>query len=403
MKKWKIFLFLILFAGLTIRLISAVKADYLLPTVLATPVVSPDGRDYDHRALNILCNRGYGYGYTPTHALFRTPVYPLFLAVVYLICGHSFLVVRVVQSIIGTLTCLLIYLIGFNIFGSKKIALLSVGIAALYPLFVFDCIQILTECLFTFLLAAAVFFILHFHDTKRMQFLLAGGLSLGLCALTRPVGIILLPLTCLWFFLVVKGKRQGLIYSLIVVLASLIVVSPWSIHNYIVYGRLILLSSQPSTMLWVGSGEWQGKGKDNFNEQFHKAAPDEFYKKAFGFILRNPKRFLKGRSRQFLRFWRIVPGLNHSLIRNIINLLSITFIPVVGLAGLFLSLSYKREKTLFFMMSTIAFTLAHTLTVGAVRYRVPLVDPYLIIFASFLIARILRFSYRGWRENGASI
>ena len=46
----------------------------------------------------------------------RTPIYPLFLSGVYFIFGHSYLAVRIMQAIIGALTCLLIYWLGKEIF-----------------------------------------------------------------------------------------------------------------------------------------------------------------------------------------------------------------------------------------------------------------------------------------------
>jgi hypothetical protein len=87
---------------------------------------------------------------------FMSPGYPYFLALIYLIFGHSIHVVAVIQSVIGSINCVLIYFIAQKVFsssgygtnaGDKELILspkhihllgiLSAGIAVLYGISIF--------------------------------------------------------------------------------------------------------------------------------------------------------------------------------------------------------------------------------------------------------------------------
>ena len=67
---------------------------------------------YDKAAKALIAGRGFGEGYEFSQ-FFRkeyalTPLYPIFLAAIYLVFGPSFLAVRIIESILGALLSLLI-------------------------------------------------------------------------------------------------------------------------------------------------------------------------------------------------------------------------------------------------------------------------------------------------------
>ena len=65
-----------------------------------------------------------------------------------------------------------------------------------------------------------------------------GGIAVGLCALTRPVGVLLLPS----YVLVVYWQvgRLGWASIVYVITASMLVITPWTIRNYQVHGAFVL-------------------------------------------------------------------------------------------------------------------------------------------------------------------
>jgi len=90
--------------------------------------IESDALQYDTIGWNLASGDGFSLELgMPTPV--RASVYPFFLSLIYFIIGHSYVVVRLAQAIIGALTCLLIYWLGKEIFdeGVGRVASLIVA------------------------------------------------------------------------------------------------------------------------------------------------------------------------------------------------------------------------------------------------------------------------------------
>ena len=65
-----------------------------------------------------------GGNFWGSEAYFRGPLYPYFLAIVYKISGDSIFVARLIQSLLGSFSAILVYAIGHKLF-SKTIGRIS--------------------------------------------------------------------------------------------------------------------------------------------------------------------------------------------------------------------------------------------------------------------------------------
>jgi 4-amino-4-deoxy-L-arabinose transferase-like glycosyltransferase len=167
--------------------------------------------------------------YEPTAA--RAPLYPLIVAALW--WGHEppLLVVRLVQVGLGAAVALLVYSVAFETFGFG--AALFAGLAmALAPLSAYMTVLLLSETLFTFLLAASLWF------WTRKQGVLAG-LMLGAATLARAV---CLPMVgaLLLLSLITKANRA---LHLKIALMAIVVVAPWTIRNAITMHAFIPVNS----------------------------------------------------------------------------------------------------------------------------------------------------------------
>lgn len=91
-----------------------------------------DDAEYDGHARSLLAGRGMvALDGKPTAQ--RTPAYPLLLAGVYGLFGHSFVAVRVVHCLLGAMSCSLLYVLAREWFG-KRTALIAAAILAVYPM-----------------------------------------------------------------------------------------------------------------------------------------------------------------------------------------------------------------------------------------------------------------------------
>jgi tetratricopeptide (TPR) repeat protein len=160
-------------------------------------VPSLDALFHDLHAQAIVANR------SDSHAFFRAPLYYYFLAGVYKLFGHSFWTARILQALIGSGSCVLLYSLGRRLF-RPAVALLAGVMMALYgPLVFFDG-ELLTPVLEVFLDLCFLLLLFRAVETGSVWRWLAAGVVLGLSAITRPNVLVVAPLVLGWM-----GWRPG--------------------------------------------------------------------------------------------------------------------------------------------------------------------------------------------------
>ena len=225
-------------SALVFTLALLVRVIYNL-TVARGYVPLHDAAQYDFLGHNLLrwhCYCLYAPGHPSTE---RSPLYPLFLAAVYLVSGYNSLHARLALSVVGSITCVLTAAIARDLFG-RRAGLLAGLIAATYSqLFIFDAwmySESFAICLFT----ACCFVVMRVvRRPVGWHWLLAGGL-LGLVALARPNGIYAWIAVAVWAIVAVRTRmvslRRGALGVALFTLGCAIVLAPWTLRNYIVTG-----------------------------------------------------------------------------------------------------------------------------------------------------------------------
>ncbi|MGB9153051.1 MAG: glycosyltransferase family 39 protein, partial [Alphaproteobacteria bacterium] len=136
-----------------------------------------DAKGHDDWAMKIL----QGQFLQPT-AFYSSPLYPFFLALIYQLFGHSFLIVSIINAMIDSATCTMLGIIALEYFGVCA-AVLTGLLAALCRSMIFYTAPVMKESLGLFLLAAFTYLFLRaLRESKARDFVL-GGFCLGLCAL----------------------------------------------------------------------------------------------------------------------------------------------------------------------------------------------------------------------------
>jgi hypothetical protein len=164
--------------------------------------------------------------------LLRTPMYPVFLAVL-----PNIRSALAVQSFIGSLICLMLGLIMLHLW-SYRAALVSIAILAFDVPSIVVANQVMTEQLFTLLLLGAVlpplFLILRpARDSRPWRVALFCGLSAAAAVLTRPIGIVLPVIVAIPFLLNRTFRaRKRLELAAVAMVLPLIAIAGWSVRNY---------------------------------------------------------------------------------------------------------------------------------------------------------------------------
>ncbi len=213
---------------------------------LLHPYETGDSCEYRLYALNMIKYHTFSYSREPpiipsTH---RTPVYPLFIAIIYSIFGVKDIFIYVIQALISTVTCLIIYFIALELFHKRIIAFLSGVAVALYPFLSWFVSTVMVETLFAFLLAATLLFIIWGVKTNSWKLFLTGGVLLGLTTLCKPTTqfLLLFIIFSLWF--IYSNKELFFRNSLIFFVGFIICILPWTIRNFAITKQIIPITSQ---------------------------------------------------------------------------------------------------------------------------------------------------------------
>jgi 4-amino-4-deoxy-L-arabinose transferase-like glycosyltransferase len=217
--------------GLLLLLATVVRLALLLR---APAFITNDSLSYLLPGFDLATGRGF-------EPLFkRPPGYPLFVAgSLWLFGQQSLLGLLLAQHLVGLLTVALTYLLGRLLWGGAAAGLAGLLAALSGPLLVTEH-YVMSETLFGCLLCAALLAATLGLQRKRLVWLAAAGLLLGLAALVRPVAQLLLPLLAASPLIVWRGGWSAGRAGLLLTGCYLLVVLPWMARNGAVQGSFTL-------------------------------------------------------------------------------------------------------------------------------------------------------------------
>ena len=261
----------VLFGALGFVLALLVRGLYLADGVALLYTADQDGtrmaRRYDDTALSILAGEGILFPKSPdparTGLASRPPGYGLFLASVYQTFGRSFPIVAAVQDVLTSLAVLLVMAFACRIFGLAAGALaallvaISPHVAATSNLVLADAIASI-PLLLAFLVALPV---VRGAGSSRSQIarLVLMGALIGAGVWIRPNVVLLGPFTSLFLFFLLGRNRRALLLSSLVAFTSLLVVSPITLRNWVIFGEFVPVSINGGITLWQGVADAGGR------------------------------------------------------------------------------------------------------------------------------------------------
>ncbi|HWF53999.1 MAG TPA: glycosyltransferase family 39 protein [Solirubrobacteraceae bacterium] len=213
-----------------------------IAVVIATPHFIPvtDAGEFDHIAVSLADHGTYPSSYLAPHAgptAFRPPLFPGALAAVYTIVGtgsqHTrWDAGRVLEAVFGAIAVWLIALIATRVWG-WRVGLVAAGIAAVWPPLVLVGSSLLSESLFIALILASVWAALVYRDDRRLRWAVLAGVFVGLSALTRGNGFLLvIPVGFLVWTTRPRRSWAAVRAPLAVLAAAVVVLIPWTVRNY---------------------------------------------------------------------------------------------------------------------------------------------------------------------------
>lgn len=236
------------------------------------PAIESDALEYNQLALSIISDKSF-----ENFNSFRTPGYPLFVALLYSMSSSSVQFVLLVQIFVSLASIFLIYKIAV-LFLQPKISLLSAFLFAFDTTQATYTVSLLTETLFVFLFLLSVYCFCNYLKYNNILSLCISALILGLATLVRPI-LIFFPVVVVPIILIERDMKttHKLIRILCFVLIFFLTVSPWLLHNYSKYGEAKLSSISGLNLLYYNAAYTEasktGKSVDEARKEFNiKAA-----------------------------------------------------------------------------------------------------------------------------------
>jgi hypothetical protein len=407
-----------------------IRAAFVMTTVESLHA-DPDA--YRQIAENLRQNGIYGSTSSPT--AFRPPLYPVLLAALTINGDVTPMAVGGLHVLCGVLTVVLTFVLACH-WRLGRWSYMAAVLVAMDPILLNQSALVMTETLAALLATAGLVVLSGWSAKPSIRRATLGGIVCGLACLCRPTFIPWLALSALvmvlqrctsWRISSWRGSGGG---SLAFLLSAAIVVSPWVIRNYYVFGvpkvttthggYTVLLGNNPSFYRYLrdaprGTTWDSAELAEAWELRKFSASPndaiwtlphspanisrtspiirsefedDEFaYSLARLYIADEPGMFVYSCFVRVNRLWQIVPypmSRSESTARRLLRILtgcwySILF--VLAFAGLVnMRASALRSPVIWGLLLCLAFTAVHALYWSNMRMRAPLM-PFVCLLA----------------------
>lgn len=330
--------------------------------------------------------------------LSKPPLYGMMLGAVYRMAGHSYLAVALLQVAMSVATAWLIFGYARRLHG-ERIALVAVGLYAVYPDLVVYPGMLLAETLFILLLVSGMTLLLP-RERRSVAATAGAGVALGLATLARA--------TTQYFPLFVIGYllwdersslRRRLLLAVVFLAAFVAPIAPWAAHASSVAGRFVPVYADSWHLVWIGNNADADGTYAELPPRFAAldlGQRDSVAKaEAVAFVREQPGRALALALKKVAIFWSPKPDSGAAAYLGQMTGTAVAYVLLGGMFffifplaayGLALTIDWRRHVP--FLLLAAYFTAIHAASHVGMRYRLPLV-PFLLGYAAVGLAALV--------------
>ncbi|MFH1849324.1 MAG: glycosyltransferase family 39 protein, partial [archaeon] len=268
------------------------------------------------------------------------------------------------------ISCYMIYLIAKRIF-DQKTALISAGIYALYPHAIRYAGHLNTEPMFTLLLLISIHYLTVLIYWRSYKYAALTGLFLGLATLTR-VTTQAFPLFILGILLLRK-PWQSLKLFIVLVLVMSFVISPWTMRNYAITGKIIPVRLATDTIYT----EADTTGSEVQEDSLIAADTAQYISNLVSLLSFRGISVVLDHGTKFW-YW------GQSRITNYASIMVQSLLIIPAVIGIGFSVKKKKKVSALLLIILYFWVLHSVFWGGRVRYAVPIM-PYVIMFAAYAV------------------
>lgn len=371
-----------------------------------------DAWAYDRLGFDV--TEGKGFPTTGGVQPKREPGYPLFLAGIYAAAGHRPGAVRLVQAVLAGTLCLLVFAMARHLARAGAVPpgtpWVAAALTAAYPGFVFYSGELMRETLFTWLTVLAFVPLTAYVLERRVVHAAAFGVVVGVAALV-DARLMFFPL----FFAVadaLAGRewRRSLRFAVVSFGLALLVVAPWTVRNWVVLHRFVLLTASPQKGFFLATSpeeflewDWEREPLKSLQWLPREERDVTLARLAVENLRKYPGAYVASSARRLVRLWtgshsEVVPLLERSLaaavaahawgyaaVKSLFVGINLAYV-VGGVAGAVVCLRHGGMRWGLHLVAFVVYlSLMHSLLFATARYHLPAI-PILIVLFAFLIA-----------------
>jgi hypothetical protein len=337
-----------------------------------------------------------------------TPIYPYFVAGIFKIWGvfsnESKLIIQTSNCAFAALTVLPIYAIAQRTFG-KTVAVGAAWGWVLLPTSLFFPIIWIWDTTLAALVMALIFWVtLAMPEARSIWAWAAWGALWAVGILINPSLLSVFPFLAAW---AVWKSRRGSLSPVRVAAATLLVFTvclvPWTIRNYRVFGKFVVLRSNFGLELWLGNNPGV---PDTWSPWLH---PNDSREEAEKYARMGEIAFMAQKQQEAFEFMRTHPAdTMHFMFRRFLNtwlgttdspadewnsspwyfkafIILNVFFPLLTLLGALFARRSGSDDALAYVIVLLVFPLVFYLTHSSLRYRFPM-DPIMMVLAAHGLA-----------------
>jgi 4-amino-4-deoxy-L-arabinose transferase-like glycosyltransferase len=341
------------------------------------------------------------------------PVYPYILAGVFRLFGaYSHLsawVIFTFNSVFSALTCLTLYRIAATTYAVAAARAVA-WTWALYPYSIYWPVRVVWEMSLTaFLLSLVLLLTLRMaNDSPRAVDWIMSGLIWGVIGLTNTAVLSMMPFCLVYLLWRSRRPSQQIGGGALCVLTTVLVISPWVVRNYVVFGKFVFVRDNLALEMHMANneksdGRWtrsEHPGNDpeamrRFQELGEIRFMEEKQDEVREFVREHPGRFFIFTLQRIGYFWigppqtNIVAGYDLMMARHVAFLLPAIF----AFAGLWLTIRKRKREGLLLASFLLIYPVPYYLVNPFPRYK-HAIEPEIILLAVYLFYEASRIQIR---------
>jgi 4-amino-4-deoxy-L-arabinose transferase-like glycosyltransferase len=333
------------------------------------PIMPDKTKRYDHIAMNLLRGDGFSLGGRPTAV--SPPLYPLVLAGVYTFTGRSDQAARLALALVDAGTCALFFGLASRLF-SRRAALLTALCAVLSPFQLYMVLVGASDALFAFLVAVTLTALLAASERPTPTRLLVAGGAISLATLCRAVTLLfpLAAVPALWIASRASARAK-LRSGLLLLAGAALVLTPWTVRNWHVFGRFVPVQTLGGYHLYLASLDWKDPADREAIRQKRPSdseADAELYSGALTRITADPLRYARLSNRRLSSMWF---GSASGALSGVLISVNSTLL-ALAVSGVWLE--RRRFRALVPLYALVLYFVAVHLVIASIfRYMMPIV------------------------------